>query len=57
MEQVLYNKYIQDSSSVYVQIWVKELNFSTMKEDKNTPLFNYDQNFDGEIDEYLGDDK
>ncbi|KAM3147504.1 hypothetical protein pb186bvf_000311 [Paramecium bursaria] len=58
MQSILQNKIYQDAQSVYVQMKILEYDFNT-NQDKNeqTPLFNIDNQQNGEIDEYLTENK
>ncbi|KAM3137410.1 hypothetical protein pb186bvf_010590, partial [Paramecium bursaria] len=58
MQNILQNKMIQDSSSVYVQIRTKEYNLKDNRDEyQETPLFNYEKIKNGEVDEFLNEQK
>ncbi|KAM3130115.1 hypothetical protein pb186bvf_017821 [Paramecium bursaria] len=54
MQSVLLEKVYQDAQSVYVQMKTQEFNFITnLETEQKTPLFNIDNEKNGEIDEFL----
>ncbi|KAM3147532.1 hypothetical protein pb186bvf_000339 [Paramecium bursaria] len=58
MQSILQNKIYQDAQSVYVQMKTLEFDFETNQEKQDqTPLFNADNYKNGEIDEFLTENK
>ncbi|KAM3133405.1 hypothetical protein pb186bvf_014409 [Paramecium bursaria] len=58
MQSVFENKLYQNSQSVYVQMKTQEFDFNTNLEKlEQTPLFNFDNLQNGEIDEFLLENK